>query len=137
VSGYFVLAFAILFFSPTLMVLLQLALSRSREFNADLGAVQLTGDANGLASALRKLERLNYHGSFWQRILQPGSHRAQPAFLRTHPPTEERVRRLLEHIEDSAGGPGITYVDRPRRLAVNQPRVRARPRYHVSNGLWY
>jgi heat shock protein HtpX len=84
----------VLIFAPLANMLLQLALSRSREFNADLGAVELTGDPAGMASALEKLERSQW-GSWWQRIFLP--YRAmQPNVLRTHPVTEERIRRLRQ-----------------------------------------
>jgi heat shock protein HtpX len=84
----------LLIFAPLANMLLQLALSRSREFNADLGAVELTGDPAGMASALEKLERSQW-GSWWQRIFLP--YRAmQPNVLRTHPVTEERIKRLQQ-----------------------------------------
>ena len=44
----------VLIFAPIACVLLQLALSRSREFNADLGAIEITGDPTGLANGTRK-----------------------------------------------------------------------------------
>ena len=141
---YYVIAFVILFVSPTIMILMQLALSRSREFNADLGAVQLTGDAIGLASALDKLERLNSRGSFWQRIFSPGQKRAQPALLRTHPPTSERIKRLLEHSDFSEQEFAQKAIRNPkpsttrgRRVVVQMPRVRTRPKYRISSGLWH
>jgi len=63
------LAILLLVFAPTLSALLQLALSRTREFDADLGAAELTGDPEGLASALAKLEA---HQRGWlRRILLP------------------------------------------------------------------
>lgn len=147
VSVGYVVAFLILFVTPTMMVLLQLALSRSREFNADLGAVQLTGDALGLASALNKLERLNKRNGFWQRIFQPGQKRSQPAFLRTHPPTDERVKLLLEHVDESTlkeirNQQNARQViaarshDQPRKIVVQVPRVRTRPKYRISSGMW-
>ena len=82
----------VLIFAPTLMALLQLALSRSREFDADLGAARLTGDPEGLAGALRKLERRR--GRFWEEIFLPGRRIPEPSLLRTHPPSEERIARL-------------------------------------------
>lgn len=82
----------LLVFSPTLMALLQLALSRTREFDADRGALDLTGDAEGLASALLKLDRRV--GRFWEEMFLPGRRIPEPSLLRTHPPTAERVRRL-------------------------------------------
>jgi len=95
-AGYNVpwLAVLLLIFAPTLTALLQLALSRSREFDADLGAVELTGDPRGLASALYKLEA--FQANFLERILLPGRRVPEPSLLRTHPATEERIRRLLE-----------------------------------------
>jgi heat shock protein HtpX len=74
----------LLVFAPQLTVLLQLALSRAREFDADLDAAGLTGDPAGLASALLKLER--YQGGFLERILMPGRRIPVPSLLRTHPP---------------------------------------------------
>ena len=141
-SRYHIIAFVILFISPTLMILMQLALSRSREFNADLGAVQLTGDALGLASALQKLDRLSSRNNFWQRILQPGQRRAQPAILRTHPATEERVKRLLEHADKNELAKirqtkQQAQRQSQRRVAIPLPRVRTRPKYRISSGLWH
>lgn len=127
------LLIGLLIFAPTVMSLLQLALSRAREFDADLDAVGLTGDPEGLISALDKLER--YQGRLWEEILFPGRRIPEPSLLRTHPPTEERIRRLrdlaprqrqpvLEELPESAGlGPG-------RRI------VSGRPRWHWP-GLWY
>ena len=84
----------LLIFAPTLMALLQRALSRSREFDADRGAVELTGDPDGLAAALMKLERRM--GRFWEDMFLPGRRIPEPSLLRTHPPTEQRVERLQE-----------------------------------------
>ena len=85
--------------SPTIMALFQLALSRTREYDADPGAVELTGDAEGLALALLKLERKV--GRFWEEMFLPGRQFSEPSLLRTHPPTENRFRRLRE-----LSGPG-------------------------------
>lgn len=82
----------LLMLSPTVMALLQLALSRTREFDADRGAADLTGDPEALVSALLKLERRA--GWFWENIFMPGRRSPEPSLLRTHPPTEERVKRL-------------------------------------------
>ena len=122
--------------APLLSTLLQLALSRSREFTADLGAVELTGDAAGLASALRKLERIQ-HGGLWRNVI-PGKRAPVPAALRTHPPTEQRIARL-GNIAPLPASPPPT--DKLRELLVGvtppvYPRVRLRPRWHIS-GLWY
>jgi len=123
-------------FAPFASTLMQLALSRSREFTADLGAVELTRDAAGLASALRKLERIQ-RGGFWNTVV-PGKRAPIPAALRTHPPTDQRIERLGA-IAPLPAPPAP--VERLRELlagvtAPTHPRVRVRPRWHVS-GLWY
>ena len=80
--------------APQVSLLAQLGLSRTREFDADLSAASLTDDPEGLASALIKLERVQNGG--WRRIFFPGQGVPEPSWLRTHPTTEERVRRLLD-----------------------------------------
>ena len=84
----------LLIFAPTLMALVQLGLSRTREYDADRAAAELTGDPEGLVRALVKLERRV--GRFWEEILLPGRRIPEPSLLRTHPPTESRIRRLRD-----------------------------------------
>jgi heat shock protein HtpX len=95
-GGYQVpwLPIIILVFAPPVTALLQPALSRTREFEADYEAVRFTGDPRGLASALQKLERLS--GNWFERLFLQGKRASEPFLFRTHPPTEERIRRLLE-----------------------------------------
>ena len=85
----------LLIFSPTLSSLIQLALSRTREYNADMSAAELMGNPEPLASALAKIDKA--HKSLYSRLLWPMVPRyPQSSWLRTHPPTKERIRRLLE-----------------------------------------
>ncbi|TYO88792.1 zinc metalloprotease HtpX [Oceanicella actignis] len=84
----------VMIFAPVAVSLLQLALSRTREFDADLGAARLTGDPLALASALEKLER--GVGRMWEDMFLGGRRVPEPSLLRTHPPTEERIARLRE-----------------------------------------
>jgi heat shock protein HtpX len=97
-----ILALSIL--APLAAVILQLALSRSREYEADRSGARLIGDGEPLARALAKLER----GA--QQIPMPGVHREMaPLYIVSplagmqvsfknlfsdHPPTEDRIRRL-------------------------------------------
>ncbi len=83
----------LLLFAPTLGGFLQLALSRAREYDADLDGASLTGDPEGLASALKVLEEAQ-RGA-WEGLVLPGSRLPQPSMLRTHPKTEDRISRLL------------------------------------------
>jgi heat shock protein HtpX len=98
------LAWALL--APLIAVVVQLAVSRSREFGADAGGAELTGDPDALAEALLALERTNEvvpyeHGGpatahlFIVNPLHGGTARLMKLFS-THPPVEERVRRLRE-----------------------------------------
>lgn len=87
--------------APLSAGLIQLAISRTREYAADLGAVDITGDPLALASALQKLEGLSH--KFPMRAnpamvplltVNPLSKKGLMALFMTHPPTEERIRRL-------------------------------------------
>jgi heat shock protein HtpX len=90
--------------APIAAVVVQMAISRQNEFQADASAVRLTGDKGGLASALRRLEagaqrvpmQVNPAAAHLA-IVNPFASGRAPAFsklFRTHPPTEERVAAL-------------------------------------------
>lgn len=124
----------VLLAAPTVGGLLQMALSRTREFDADLGAAILTGDPEGLAVALRKLEKAQ--GKMWEGILLPGSRIPDPSILRSHPLTDDRVERLMAlkaRAEHSQGG---DFGDEPpvlrRRSSV--PRIRLHPPHGAFGG---
>ncbi|MFN3198859.1 MAG: zinc metalloprotease HtpX [Bradymonadia bacterium] len=88
----------LLFAAPVVAQLLALALSRSREFDADAVAAALTGDPEGLASALEALE--GRQRPLWARMMWPAGQprrASQPrnvSWLQSHPPPQERARRL-------------------------------------------
>lgn len=92
----FLWAGVLLLATPLVGLLLQLALSRTREFNADLTAAEITRDPLGLASALQKLESVSRRGHWWQSDIDPRTILREPTWLRTHPHTEERIKRLHE-----------------------------------------
>lgn len=87
------LGIALLLSAPTIGGLLQMALSRAREYDADLGAVMLTGDPDGLASALAKLEQAQRRN--WEGLVLPGGRIPDPSLLRSHPRTQDRIARLM------------------------------------------
>ncbi len=101
-GGLEMLAWAIL--APIMAMVIQLAVSRSREYAADASGAELVGDPDPLADALLKLERGNeaipyqYGGPATAHlfIVHPfsGKGGAIMNLLSTHPPLEERVRRL-------------------------------------------
>lgn len=91
--------------APLAAMLIQFAVSRAREFEADAGAAQLTGSPRGLMNALQKLEQgtrmIPSNGSpqtAHMFIVNPLSGAGEAIFslFRTHPPTAQRVERLRQ-----------------------------------------
>ena len=89
---------------PLAAGIIQMAVSRSREFEADAGAARLTGHPEWLASALMKLENYNRRGMLPEAtpetahmfIINPftGKDFSFANLFRTHPTTEQRIERL-------------------------------------------
>jgi heat shock protein HtpX len=124
-------ALLVLAAAPHLATLLQLGLSRVREYDADRLAAELTGDPLGLASALEKLER--HPRSWFEQIFFPGRHAPEPAVLRTHPPTRERIRRLLALAQTPSASWSASW-DLP--LLRELPPVTRSPRWRI-HGHWH
>jgi heat shock protein HtpX len=124
------LVIPLLVLAPQLTTLLQLALSRAREYEADLDAAGLTGDPAGLASALAKLER--FQRGVWEQILMPGYRLPEPSLLRSHPPTEQRIARLREFQAAAPAAPAFEGA----MAWPGEHAVAPRPRGHVL-GYWY
>lgn len=90
--------------APFAAMLIQAAISRSREFAADEGGARLAGHPGGLASALRKIEAavarapMNANPATAHLfIMAPFSGAAGISKLfSTHPPTDERIDRLMK-----------------------------------------
>ena len=95
------LALLVLTLAPIVVQLLQLALSRGREAEADLAAAELTGDPEALAVALQKLRQWQERGL--RRVFPTGRVLHLPTLLNDHPPTEERIRRLRRLAARDAG----------------------------------
>lgn len=97
---------AMVFLAPLAAMLIQLAISRTREYDADADGARLTGDPMALASALAKLERGTKRAPLpANRDLVDVSHLmiANPfrgggmsSLFATHPPMAERIKRLEE-----------------------------------------
>ncbi|WP_027718707.1 zinc metalloprotease HtpX [Desulfovirgula thermocuniculi] len=91
--------------APLAATLIQLAISRTREFQADATGARLAGSPHGLASALLKLERAAQHipmqvnpATSHLFIVNPLSGEFLASLFSTHPPIAERVRRL-QHMQ--------------------------------------
>lgn len=96
---------AIALLAPLAASLIQMAISRAREFEADRGGAEISGDPAALASALDKIHRVaqgiplmpaEAHPETAQMmIMNPLSGGGIAGLFATHPPTEERIQRLL------------------------------------------
>ncbi|MDQ6434230.1 zinc metalloprotease HtpX [Mesorhizobium sp. LHD-90] len=130
------LAVLVLLAAPTVGGLLQMALSRTREFDADFGAAVLTGDPDGLASALQKLERAR--GRLWEGILLPGGRIPDPSVLRTHPATKDRLERLAALKAEMGALAGEAAIVLPSTSTparpIPVPRGSLVPRIHQHGG---
>ena len=89
--------------APLSAALIQMAISRTREFAADQGSAEITGNPLSLAAALEKLESVGHqipmNGNPAMSpllIVNPLSTQGLQSLFRTHPSTEERIRRLME-----------------------------------------
>lgn len=87
--------------APVAAMLIQMAVSRSREYKADATGAQLAGTPQGLANALHKLgvasQRLPMHAepaTAHMFIVNPLSGQSLANLFSTHPPLEERIKRL-------------------------------------------
>jgi heat shock protein HtpX len=97
------IAILLLILAPLAAGLIRMAISRSREFEADRAGAELAGSPRGLARSLQKLEAANHripmHVPDAQSslfIVQPLTGSDFARLFSTHPPTEERVARLME-----------------------------------------
>ncbi|MGI9521981.1 MAG: zinc metalloprotease HtpX [Hyphomicrobiaceae bacterium] len=131
-GGSMVVAAIVLMMAPAIGTYLQLALSRSREYDADLGAAHLTGDPIGLASALHTLH--TRQGGVWESIFLPGGRTPDPSILRTHPKPEDRIARLMELQAQPTDD--LPIDETPVALPTVLMPVLKPPRYHFS-GFWY
>ena len=129
------LGLLLLYLLPVASSLLQQALSRTREFDADLDSVTLTGDAGGLAAALTKLEV--YQGKAWEDLVYGMRRVPQPSILRSHPTTAERVGRL-KAVAKSTAWPPLVVVEAPLITEhAGQGASAMEPRTRWMAGVWY
>ena len=94
---------ATIILAPVAAMLIQAAISRSREYDADAGGAAIAGGANGLVSALRKIESASRQvpldanpATAHMFIVKPFSAQALLGLFSTHPPTDKRIQALLK-----------------------------------------
>lgn len=96
---------AMMILAPIAAMLIQMAISRSREFAADAGAARITGNPYALADALRKIEAVARRAPLEANpatahmfIIKPFTGGGLGSLFSTHPPTEARIQALLQGI---------------------------------------
>jgi len=100
-GGHPIVALLMIIIAPLAAMLVQMAISRSREFGADATGAMISGDPLSLANALRKLERGAQRipmeanpATAHMFIVNPLTGGGLMTLFSTHPPMEERIRRL-------------------------------------------
>jgi heat shock protein HtpX len=93
---------ATIILAPLAAALIQMAISRSREFAADAGGAEIAGNPYGLADALRKIDAVAKRvpldanpATAHMFIVKPFSGAGLMSLFSSHPPTEARIRALL------------------------------------------
>ena len=93
---------AMIILAPVAAALIQSAISRSREYDADAGGAAIAGSPLGLVSALRKLESAGKAipldaspATAHMFIIKPFSMAGLFSMFSTHPPTERRIEALM------------------------------------------
>jgi heat shock protein HtpX len=94
---------AMAIFAPMAAMMIQMAISRSREFAADAGAAEITHNPRALADALRKIDAIAHRvpldanpATAHMFIVKPFSGQGLMSLFSTHPPTEARIQALLQ-----------------------------------------
>ena len=100
-----IVAIVVMIMAPIAAMLIQFAISRAREFGADSGGAEISGDPQALASALEKMERYakglpmpsaeQHPETAQMMIINPLHGGGLAGLFSTHPTTSERIARLL------------------------------------------
>lgn len=106
----------IMLLAPLAAAIVQMAVSRSREYEADRGAAEITGNPAGLARALMRLEQGRHQyvnqtaeanpATAHMFIINPLNGQRMDNLFSTHPRTENRVAALMELAGRGGGQPG-------------------------------
>lgn len=136
--------------APLAAMIVQFAISRTREYSADQGGAEISGNPNALASALAKIDRaargIDNHraeanpATAHMFIINPLHAHAVDGLFSTHPKTENRIHRLREIAQRMGSAMGATF-DRaaPRRDGATETRRSSVPdsgTAHRRRGPW-
>jgi len=135
--------------APIAAILVQLAVSRTREYEADRQGAQISGDPLALASALQKISRLNksfenpwvrqYQGMAHMFIINPLSSHGTDRLFATHPNVENRVAELerLARQMSQKSAPDPTRHNQPGpKTRLTRQKYAARQKHAGKTGLW-
>jgi heat shock protein HtpX len=93
---------AMMLLAPLAAALIQMAISRSREYSADKGGAEIAGNPYGLVEALKKIDAMSKRvpldanpATAHMFIIQPFSAGGLASLFSSHPPTDARIRALL------------------------------------------
>ncbi len=129
-----VVALLVMLLAPLAAALVQTAISRTREFSADRGGAEISGRPLSLAHALARIEQVaggvdlpsadRNPATAHLFIINPLHAGGVANLFRTHPPTEERIRRLVAMAGGRAEPPRATATSTPRRQTSAAPAAR-------------
>lgn len=101
-GGGLIGSLAMMIIAPMAAMLIQMAISRSREYTADATGAEICGKPQGLASALKRLEEYNRElpmqinpATAQMYIVNPLHGQNLTRLFSTHPPIQERIKRLI------------------------------------------
>jgi heat shock protein HtpX len=93
---------AMLILAPLAAMMIQMWISRTREFAADAGGAKIAGNPYGLVEALKKIDAVSKRipldanpATAHMFIIKPFSGAGLMSLFSSHPPTEDRIRALL------------------------------------------
>jgi len=142
----FVGVILIMIFAPLAAMLVQMAISRAREYGADAGGAEICGNPAALARALKKLEQSAKRARNPQAegnpatahmfIVNPLSGERMDNLFATHPATENRIARLMEIAGGNSGDGGPARRAAPRRRSRSGRGPASVPSAGRSRGGW-
>ncbi len=110
-------ALLMIILAPIAATIIQLAISRSREFGADRTGAEVGGDPEALASALEKLDAYSRQiplpvnpAASHMFIVKPLTGFSMQSLFSSHPPTEQRVARLRQIARERSIGSGARSI---------------------------
>jgi len=129
-------AIVVMILAPIAAMLVQFAISRTREYVADHGGAEISGDPLALASALQKIEHMA-RGVPNLFIINPLNGHGADNLFSTHPSTANRIARLQALADGRASSPRAKYSHHPRPTGnIGGPWGQPQPQPRRRRGPW-